>query len=229
MRRARAPPACWFLPRRTQCQQSLDTEQLSGLPNSCVLAFVMLALALHPCQQAASHLACTWPPDFVDSRCSFLVLPTASSSSSSRSATPARWALLAGRRAASHGLRATCIRRAASSGGFLATSFRGLQHFHGPHILYGRPCSPAKISSLYSCFFYVRCSRTHPHFWERTSSVCIIHLCSVFARHHPFSSAFPSCVFLFSLLTCTPMCCLFKGLYIWRAIYLEGYIYLEGS
>jgi hypothetical protein len=31
------------------------------------LAFVMLAL--HPCQQAASHLACTRPPDFVASRC----------------------------------------------------------------------------------------------------------------------------------------------------------------
>ena len=72
------------------------------------LAFVMLAL--HPCQQVASHLACTRPPDFVVSRCSFLVLPPASSSSSSRSATPARWALLAGRHAAAHGLRATCIR-----------------------------------------------------------------------------------------------------------------------
>jgi hypothetical protein len=35
--------------------------------------------------------------------------------------------------------------------------------------------------------FYVRCSRTHPHFWERTASVCIIHLCYVFARlPHPF-------------------------------------------
>ena len=98
------------------------------------LAFVMLAL--HTCQQAASHLACTRPPDFVASRCSFLVLPPAPSSSSSRSATPARWALLAGRRAAAHGLRATCIRRAESSGGLLATSFGGLQHFQGPHILY---------------------------------------------------------------------------------------------
>ena len=105
------------------------------------LAFVMLAL--HPCQQAASHLACTRPPDFVVSRCSFLVLPPTSSSSSSRSATPARWALLAGRRAVAHGLRATCIRRAESSGGLLATSFGGLQHFQGPHILYGRPSSPA--------------------------------------------------------------------------------------
>jgi hypothetical protein len=33
------------------------------------LAFVMLAL--HPCQQAISHLVCTRPLDFVDSRFSF--------------------------------------------------------------------------------------------------------------------------------------------------------------
>jgi hypothetical protein len=105
------------------------------------LAFVMLTL--HPCQQAASHLACTRPPDFVASRCSFMVFPPASSSSSSRSATPARWALLAERSAAAPGLRATCILRAESSGGLLATSFGVLQHFHGPNILYGRPSSPA--------------------------------------------------------------------------------------
>jgi hypothetical protein len=36
-------------------------SSLSGLPNSCVLAFVKLVL--HPCQQAAAHLACTRPPD----------------------------------------------------------------------------------------------------------------------------------------------------------------------
>ncbi len=44
------------------------------------LTFVMLAL--HPCQQAASHLACTWPPDFVACRCSFTVFTPATSSSS---------------------------------------------------------------------------------------------------------------------------------------------------
>jgi hypothetical protein len=46
---------------------------------------------------------------------------------------------LAGRCAAAHGFRATCIRRAASSGGFLATSFGGLPHFHGSHILMMMP------------------------------------------------------------------------------------------
>jgi hypothetical protein len=40
---------------------------------------------------------------------------------------------LAGRCDAAYGLRATCIRRAESSGGLPATSFGGLQHFHGPH------------------------------------------------------------------------------------------------
>ena len=50
---------------------------------------------------------------------------------------------LAGRCAAAHGLQVTCLRRTDSSGGLLATSFGGLQHFHGPHILYGRPSSPA--------------------------------------------------------------------------------------
>ena len=50
---------------------------------------------------------------------------------------------LAGRCAAAHGLQVTCLRRTDSSGGLLATSFGGLQHFHGPHILNGRPSSPA--------------------------------------------------------------------------------------
>jgi hypothetical protein len=42
------------------------------------LAFVMLDV--HPCQQAASHLACTRPPDFVTSSCSFTVFAPSSSS-----------------------------------------------------------------------------------------------------------------------------------------------------
>jgi hypothetical protein len=46
--------------------------------------------------------------------------------------------LLAGRRAAALGLRATCTRRAASSTGLLATSFGGLHHFKGsmPDLLF---------------------------------------------------------------------------------------------
>jgi hypothetical protein len=99
---------------------------------------------------------------------------------------------LAGRCAAAHGLRATCIGRAESSGGLPTTSFGGLQHFHGPHLLSGRLSSQFCVNFL-SVFvlFYVRCSRTHPHFWERTTSVCIIHLSSVCARlPHPFLHAF---------------------------------------
>ena len=86
-------------------------------------AFV--SLVLHPCQQAAPHLACTRPPDFVDSRSSFTVFTPAPSYSSTRSATPTRWALLAGRRTAALGLRAICIGRAASSAGLLTTSSGG--------------------------------------------------------------------------------------------------------
>jgi hypothetical protein len=96
----------------------------------------------------------------------------------------------AGRCATAHGFRATCIRRAEPSGGLLATSFGGLHHFHGSHILYGRP-SLLRLRQFPLCIrdFYVRCSRTQPHFWERTTCVCIIHLYSVlFSRPpHPFS------------------------------------------
>ena len=49
---------------------------------------------------------------------------------------------LAGRLAAALGLPDTRIRRTESSGRLLA-SFGGLQHFQGPHILHGRPSSPA--------------------------------------------------------------------------------------
>jgi hypothetical protein len=59
------------------------------------LAFVMLAL--HPCQQSASHLACTRPPDFVASRRSFTVLCASAPFFSTHAATPARRTLLAGR------------------------------------------------------------------------------------------------------------------------------------
>jgi hypothetical protein len=65
-RSARAPSSCWFFPRRRPRKPPLDTEQLSGLPNPCVLAFVNLVL--HPCLQAAAHLACTRPPDHLLTR-----------------------------------------------------------------------------------------------------------------------------------------------------------------
>jgi hypothetical protein len=60
-RSARAPPACWFFPRRRLRKPSLEPEHLSGLLNSFDLALVKLVF--HPYQQAAAHLACTRPPD----------------------------------------------------------------------------------------------------------------------------------------------------------------------
>jgi hypothetical protein len=111
---------------------------------------------------------------------------------------------LAGRCAAAHGLRATCIRRAESSGGLPATYFGGLQHFHCPHILSGRPSSQFCVNflsvfvlfmfdvlvhilifgsgqHLYASYIYVLC----------LPASCLIHLCSVFARlPHPFLHAF---------------------------------------
>jgi hypothetical protein len=56
--------------------------------------------------------------------------------------------LFYGRCDASHGFRTTCIRRAESSAEPLATSFGGLQHFHGPHILYDRPSSQFCVNFL---------------------------------------------------------------------------------
>jgi hypothetical protein len=95
----------------------------------------------HPCWQEASFLPCTRPPDFVASRYSSTVFATRPFLLDQHCDSCLRF--LAGRGAAAHGLRATCIRRAESSGGLLATSFGGLQHFQGPHILYDRPSSPA--------------------------------------------------------------------------------------
>jgi hypothetical protein len=42
-----------------------------------------------------------------------------------------------------------------------------------------------------------------------------------FPTPHPFSTAFPFCVFLFSLLMCTPMCYLFGGLLV-RCYFLSS-------
>jgi hypothetical protein len=93
---------------------------------------------------------------------------------------------LAGRCAAAPGFRATCIRRAESSGGLLATSFGGLHPFTrlSTHPL-GLPFLFFRDFLFFLRTFHVRCSRTHPPFWERTSA-CVIHLCSVFARPPPF-------------------------------------------
>jgi hypothetical protein len=122
----------------------------------------------HPCLQAASFLPCTRPPDFVASR---------------RSSTAAVL------QTTDSGLRA----------------FGGLNHLEGflPLLSEGYNVSTARTSSMADlpllrkfplCIraFYFRCSRTHPHFWERTASVCIIHLYSVFVclpPPHPLSSS----------------------------------------
>jgi hypothetical protein len=54
--------------------------------------------------------------------------------------------------------------------------------------------------------FQVRCFRAPYHYWERTGSVCIIHLCSVFVKPPPFSSRI---YFLrISLLFFERVCCL---------------------
>jgi hypothetical protein len=103
-------------------------------------------LARHPCQTAAAHLPCTRPPDDWGL---FRQNPPALASATD----------LAGPHAATQGLiyARLCLmgdpsQRAAlppsdsrtrAFGGLLATSFGGLPHFPGAHILYGRPSSPA--------------------------------------------------------------------------------------
>jgi len=68
--------------------------------------------------------------------------------------------------------------------------------------------------------FYIRCYRTLPYYWECTSSVCIMHLYSVFA-HLP-TLILPA-YFCFLFLR-APLCVvylkgyIFGGLSIWRAI-----------
>jgi hypothetical protein len=99
------------------------------------LAFVLLVL--HPCQQAASHLPCTRPPDRLLPDRPRDSLRDLRRGSHYRAAQRVFVTTRAGFD------RDTCIRRAESSGGLLATSFGGLQHFQGPHMQYGRPSSPA--------------------------------------------------------------------------------------
>ena len=79
--------------------------------------------------------------------------------------------------------------------------------------------------------FHVRYYRTPPSYWERTVSVCIMTLYSVFVLcvfPPPFSYLFlmhTSCVFFLFIHACTPMCYIiprhpFGGIYIWRVIYI---------
>jgi hypothetical protein len=79
-------------------------------------------------------------------------------------------------------------------------AFRGLNHLEGflPLPSEGYNIFTARTSSmadlpllrkfpLCNRDFYFRCSRTHPHSWERTTSVCVIHLYSVFLPPPRFS------------------------------------------
>ncbi len=68
------------------------------------------------------------------------------------------------------------------------TNKRYHHHFQGPHLLLADGYLLQDFSLLYSQLFSVcenSCSRTQPHFWERTASVCIIHICSVFGGGPP--------------------------------------------
>jgi hypothetical protein len=105
---------------------------------------------------------------------------------------------LAGRRAAAPGLRTTCIRRAASSTGLSRYLIRGLFPFHG---LFAHSLLFGSVHCLSAPYIYVLCLPAPPT---------------------RFPNAFPSYVFLFSLLICTPI-------YVACAIYLEGYYFLSSS
>jgi hypothetical protein len=103
MHPAFAPLACRVILARGPRAAFKDRAQLSGTAPRRLRDSVMLTL--HPCQHAASHLACTRPPDFVVSRRSFTVFAPAPGSSSTRSATPARWAILARCDVATQGIK----------------------------------------------------------------------------------------------------------------------------
>jgi len=96
--------------------------------------------------------------------------------------------------------------------------------------------------TLHLCDFHVWYSRTPPFYWERTVSVCIMSLYSVFLLcvFPPPLSFYSSCILFFLCIhACTPMCYIlprhpFAGLHIggpymfggtyfvWRAISSEG-------
>jgi hypothetical protein len=109
--------------------------------------------------------------------------------------------------------------------------------FGGPHHLKGFSPSPlegynikARTSSWPTFLFFrvdflfcirdfhvsnVRCFHTQPHYWERTASVCIIHLCSVFARPPTLSS----CISFLSISLFSPLWSVqHYVLSIWRPI-----------
>ena len=190
------PLACRVILARGPRAAFKDSSQLSGTAPRRLRDSVTLT---YPCQHAAAHLACTRPPDFVVSRRSFTVFVPAPSSSSTRSAT-----LLDGRSsqdvtwppkdsstlAVSDFLTSPALGCIESIRGIVLSAFLLIC------LIDRDPCTRRTASSpsgyIFCSVFVIStlhvCSCTQPHSWERSASVCIIHLCSVFARlPHPFS------------------------------------------
>jgi hypothetical protein len=121
---------------------------------------------------------------------------------------------LAGRCAAAHGLRATCIWRAESSGGLPATSFGGLQHFHGPPLLSGRLSSQFCVHFLSVFVFFMFDVLAHILTFGSVQHLyaSYIYVLCVPAPPTLFFMRF-SCVFLFAPFMCTPNY-LFGGLLV---------------
>ena len=129
-RNIRAAPAHIMIDGQSS-QRYVPAAPPSGLAfTACQVqhARATVELTRHPCQLAAHFLPCARPPDICwplpyRPRCH----PGTHSRQSHRAFVTTRAGFD----------QDTCIRRAESYGGLLATSFGGLQHFHGAHILYG--------------------------------------------------------------------------------------------
>jgi hypothetical protein len=150
-------------------------------------------LALHPCQQAASHLACTRPLDFVDSRCSFTGFTPAPSSFSTaiaRILLDGSVTLDAAQPPKDSGPRA--FRGLNHLEGFLPLPSEGYNISKGPHILYDRPLLLRNFSPLFSLFSCLMFSHTSSCLG--TYSICVHHP-SMFCAYH-LSHPFSTCVFL---------------------------------
>jgi hypothetical protein len=121
---------------------------------------------------------------------------------------------LAGRSTAALGLQDLCIRRDESSGGLLATSFGGLQHFHGPHILYGRPSPQFCVNFLSVFVLFMLDVLAHILVFGSIQHVHASYIYVLCLPAPPFSSCISVLrISLFSSYVYPPLC----------VIYLEGY------
>ena len=148
----------------------------------------LVMLVLHPCQQAASHLPCTRPPDRLSPghglrhfRRSFTVLSATAPSSSRLRAHPSCWFTTSDALPAALGLRAAFIRRTTSSPS-VSCHLRRVAYPEGtPPCLSTGNFYFLTLADIFSPeYFLPLCYRTPPYYWERTLSVCIMHLYSVF-------------------------------------------------